>query len=478
MDAACGMAAIIALAAVPLSPVGEWEKIPWRVLMDPREQYLRMPSFLIAEYSMIACALVSLWHARHSGKVRLWFAAWVCGTCNDVFFMFLPFCDNFWQAQATIMLSPRLPLYIVCMYTFLYFACTAAMGLGLPPLAEACAAGIFASIFYGVYDICGARFIWWTWHDSDAAIMERWDGVPVGSSMWILTYTAWFCFLYRWTSGQFQAGQIIDDLRAVLVKFFSKATRRSRVVKILETLKTFVESVQTHLLTSASWRTVAFLGVSCTPLFMVTLGLFSIIGMDAPGKPGARTLVAAYIIFLLVIFAGRHHRSALPRETARASIGRANRILATATWIYFSTFVCIFIFFDPATHVSTGVHQAFSDCGVKAFDIMGFERDEFLCGAGPTQASRNTFRLDAECRERGRQLDSELWHRTFFGAADRRRGLSVYPQSNNAAEEKISWYTVCGVEHGPEQTAAAAIHLLGLSILGVLGFSIALCSRS
>ena len=233
-----------------------------------------------------------------------------------------------------------------------------------------------------------------------------------------------------------QAGQIIDDLRAVLVKFFSKATRRSRVVKILETLKTFVESVQTHLLTSASWRTVAFLGVSCTPLFMVTLGLFSIIGMDAPGKPGARTLVAAYIIFLLVILSGRHHRSALPRETARASIGRANRILATATWIYFSTFVCIFIFFDPATHVSTGVHQAFSDCGVKAFDIMGFERMNFF--AAPAQPGfKKHIQTGCRVQRARRQLDSELWHRIFFGAADRREVSLFTPIEQRCGGEDI-----------------------------------------
>jgi hypothetical protein len=38
------------------------------------------------------------------------------GTANDVIFMALPFVDNFWQSQATIMITPRLPLYIPCVY--------------------------------------------------------------------------------------------------------------------------------------------------------------------------------------------------------------------------------------------------------------------------------------------------------------------------------------------------------------------------
>ena len=77
--------------------------------------------------------------------------------------MAMPFCDNFWQAQASVMLTPRLPLYIVEMYACLMYLSTSAARryAGLGPVARACVAGLFAHCFYGVYDVCGPRFLWW-----------------------------------------------------------------------------------------------------------------------------------------------------------------------------------------------------------------------------------------------------------------------------------------------------------------------------
>ena len=50
-----------------------------------------------------------------------WLGALLGGTANDIFFMVLPFVDNFWHAQGFIMITPRLPLYILCVYiSFIY----------------------------------------------------------------------------------------------------------------------------------------------------------------------------------------------------------------------------------------------------------------------------------------------------------------------------------------------------------------------
>jgi len=60
--------------------------------------------------------------------------------------MFMPFCDNFWQAQASVMITPRLPLYIVEMYaTIIYLSSTAARQFNLPYLSEATLTGMFLS---------------------------------------------------------------------------------------------------------------------------------------------------------------------------------------------------------------------------------------------------------------------------------------------------------------------------------------------
>ena len=140
-------------------------------------------------------------HARRNGGPPIWLAAWVCGTANDVFFMFPPFCDNFWQAQATVMLTPRLPLYIVAMYVLPDVLCQ--HGRDTPwvcePAAEARGGPTGCAAVRRVR-FQRPRFLWWTWHDSDAAIYERLGGAPVGSTMWILTYTSLFNLLFRWAT--------------------------------------------------------------------------------------------------------------------------------------------------------------------------------------------------------------------------------------------------------------------------------------
>src|SRR5687767_4991031 len=114
-----------------------------------------MPTFLVGEYLFYALAAIALVHARRNGRRHLlaWFAALLAGTANDIIFMALPLVDNFWQAQATIMLTPRLPLYIRCVYvSFMYYPTVACWRLGLAPLASATASGLAAILFYAPYD--------------------------------------------------------------------------------------------------------------------------------------------------------------------------------------------------------------------------------------------------------------------------------------------------------------------------------------
>ena len=44
------------------------------------------------------------------------------------------------------------------------------------------------TLIYAPFDLTGAKFLWWTWHDTDAAVAVRWLGVPVGSTMWTLIH--------------------------------------------------------------------------------------------------------------------------------------------------------------------------------------------------------------------------------------------------------------------------------------------------
>ena len=43
--------------------------------------------------------------------------------------------------------------------------------------------------FSDFFILSGIKFLWWTWHDTDAPVRIRILGVPVGSSVWVITFT-------------------------------------------------------------------------------------------------------------------------------------------------------------------------------------------------------------------------------------------------------------------------------------------------
>ncbi len=199
-----------------------WElarRLPWHVLSSPARQWAVMPSFVVGEYLFIACAAAAWVHAWRQGPERrkhllVWIGALLAGTANDMIFMALPLVNNFWQAQATIMLTPRLPLYIPCVYVcFMYFPTVSVWRTNAPPLARAALTGLAAIVFYAPYDIVGARFLWWTWHDSDPRIANRILGAPIGSTMWVIAFTAAFAWLL---------GRVVDKDPRVSTATFAK----------------------------------------------------------------------------------------------------------------------------------------------------------------------------------------------------------------------------------------------------------------
>lgn len=67
------------------------------------------PTILIPEFLFISLTLLCVLHASKTSKLHVAavLAAVTSGTMNDLIFMHLPFADNFWHAQAFVMLTPR-----------------------------------------------------------------------------------------------------------------------------------------------------------------------------------------------------------------------------------------------------------------------------------------------------------------------------------------------------------------------------------
>ena len=141
--------------------------LPWHPIQPLESMLARQPTLLAGEAAFIGLALVALAHALCNGRehLLLWIGAVVGGCCNDVFFMVLPFVDNFWHAQCFLMLTPRLPVYILCVYiAFIYVPIAASWRFPLPPLARFVASAVVAGLLYAPFDCTGAKFLWWTWH--------------------------------------------------------------------------------------------------------------------------------------------------------------------------------------------------------------------------------------------------------------------------------------------------------------------------
>lgn len=310
--------------------------LPWHVFTSPAKKWAVQPSFVIGEYLFIACAALALVHAlsqREPAERRKhllgWVGALVAGTANDVIFMALPLVDNFWQAQATIMLTPRLPLYIPCVYIcFMYTPLVSVWRLKLPRFARAALTGLAASIFYAPYDIVGAKFLWWTWHDTDLPIANRILGAPIGSTMWIITFTAAFAYYLNF---------VVDREPEVRPKTFAKAL-------------------------------AMVAGLSSLTMVVQMTALQQLDG----GVPGIRSLIAVVILYGAIVLMGARRSLPMPRL-------RVDRLLNTTTVIYFATLIVIAAVFDPATHVSFSMHQTYGPCHVEAKDISGHVRYKFLC---------------------------------------------------------------------------------------------------
>jgi hypothetical protein len=312
-------------------------ELPYAHFSSPLARWEVMPSFVIGEYLFIICAVIALIHAWREGRDHLliWVAALIAGTANDMIFMALPLVDNFWQAQAQIMITARLPLYIPCVYVcFMYYPTVAVRRLGLSALSQAALTGLLACLFYAPYDIVGAKFLWWTWHDTDAPIAARLLGAPVSSSLWVLTFVSSFSWL--------------------LDRALARARDRGEEVGA----KTFALGL-------------ALVASCTTALMMVQMTILQLID---GGTPGYLSFASGLMIYVVIV--------ALGRKSARPDAPRVgDRLLLGAAIAYFVTLTAIMAAFDPASHESTGVHQTVGECYVEVTDITRQTRHKYLCAS-------------------------------------------------------------------------------------------------
>ena len=109
---------------------------------------------------------------------------------------------NFYHTQAVFMLfGYREPVYMICgCYTWIGFTCLVlanrAKHLGV--VAHVALGCLLAHVSWGLLDMVGAKFLWWTWHSAEPLYEDRHWGVPIASSFWIMATGGASVLALRW----------------------------------------------------------------------------------------------------------------------------------------------------------------------------------------------------------------------------------------------------------------------------------------
>eukprot|EP00434_Breviolum_minutum_P028298 symbB.v1.2.025035.t1/scaffold2409.1/size79984/3 len=374
----------------------EYNQWPWQSF-NPLEQQLAFhPSFVFAEVLFILLSGFAFLHATCESYAKderrlllIWIATFIVGT-----------------AQGLVMLTPRMPLYIPCVYNgFMYWSTVAAARVFRHAkncaLAEASFAGLLAVIFYAPYDMCGAKLLWWTWHDTDPGVALRWLGVPGGSTAWTITFT--FCF-----------------------------------------------SLLLRLGADLGWSQVKTLALACwsTPLMLIVLNIFTVLGLDRIGMPGPQTVLAAALCFAAMCIV-QPKPQAWPQKKAQVLKCPEHWSVRAMLCTYFATLVLVGLLFSPEKQVSTGVHQQFGSCNATDIDLLGYERKRYIC------------------RER---FPAQYFH---FDCKMPEAGMAQITPEAALTDGVASWYTVCGQPHANYQNWLSSLLVLcGTgSLLFIFAFS-------
>lgn len=285
------------------------------------ELWNTMPTLLIGELLILGFTITNLYHAYLNGYnyLKLWLFTITTGFINDHIFMLMSLSNTFWHAEGSIMITDRMPLYILGIYNILLYP-------SIILTNNIVIASFISGILYAIYDFIGVRFIWWSWHTTDTSVINRWYNVPYSSTCWSIIHTYSFFLLYK-----------------IL-------THKSMI----------------HILS--------------TPLMMLLMGLFSY-----PINNGIYNNHTLIFTCFCLILDYKNYIYLDNKKPIKYSI-----FIYGFIGIYFLTMTTIYIFGNPSTHYSYGIHQTYGPKDINEYDILGNRRQKYLS----INDNYRTFTLD------------------------------------------------------------------------------------
>ncbi|KAJ0403567.1 hypothetical protein P43SY_009015 [Pythium insidiosum] len=136
-------------------------------------------SLLTIEVVTYLSMFLLMLHIHSSGKRN---ATMFVAAAVQIFLMeWLLFGERRWYAQALVMLVPEIfPLFTLLLQAQLYYmAFVATSRLRIDNFLQPFAMGCIVVLLVLPMEILGAKFLWWTWHDTDPLLTARVYGVPL-----------------------------------------------------------------------------------------------------------------------------------------------------------------------------------------------------------------------------------------------------------------------------------------------------------
>ena len=274
-----------------------------------------MQTYVIFEIFIYFISSILFIHSIKKNFFLLWFYILVNGIINDNFFMLLSLSNNFWHSPAFIMLTNRMPLYIVFIYHILvYPGFVLIQNSKLDIVSISIISSFIGSFLYALYDYIGVNFIWWTWHTTDLTIKYRWYGVPFSSTCWSIIHIFSFLTIYQ--------------------TFY---------YKILSTILTI-------------------------PFMMIIMALFNI---PTNGISDKNTLILIIFIFSLVLFKKHSYKIIFKRFYLGL---KKNVVIFILIVIFMVILFNIYLFGNPKKHYSYGLHQQYGPDNIISKDLFGNKR--------------------------------------------------------------------------------------------------------
>ncbi|PIO76613.1 hypothetical protein TELCIR_01299 [Teladorsagia circumcincta] len=160
-----------------LNPIFQWAD--WFCKYEsPMKILQNNPYFLLADALFTFLCFLTLLHAyRHGGRyLYVWIAITIHAFNLESLALTVPDLNLSWHAQGVLsFFGMRVPLYALfgihqmCGYT----AYVLVRRMRLPLWAEGPAVGLSSVMLLIPYRILGTKLLWWTWHDTDPTIKDR-----------------------------------------------------------------------------------------------------------------------------------------------------------------------------------------------------------------------------------------------------------------------------------------------------------------